>query len=270
MSRFRSPSWPILLLFALAGCDRAAPDPARTLVGERQPEAQQPGAQKDEGRCAELPDATRLGELLRAAPAEGEVGGLAGGRYQWAALVDRRGVLCAVAASSDDPTAVWPGSLGVAKAKAFTANAYSSDKTPLSTARLYTLSQPGHSLWGIGAANPFNPECLLAPGEDDDVGKLCGGTIAFGGGVALYKGSTKIGALGVSGDTACVDHELAKRMRRAMGAEPAAGGGVDDIVYVEADGESLYAHPLCFNTWRDGRKIGDERPARPPAPSAPG
>ena len=59
-------------------------------------------------------------------------------------------------------------------------------------------------------------------------------------------------------------------MRRAMGAEPAAGGGVDDIVYVEADGESLYAHPLCFNTWRDGRKIGDEQPARPSAPSAPG
>ena len=41
-----------------------------------------------------------------------------------------------------------------------TANAFSSDTSALSTARLYTLSLPGHSLWSIANGNPLNPECL--------------------------------------------------------------------------------------------------------------
>lgn len=247
----------LVAMLLLAGCGRSPDLTQDTVPGDG--EDRREVRDKD---CGGLPDAKRLREMLVAAPREGEVGGLAQGRYQWAAVVDRSGRLCAVASSTEDPTRVWPGSLAVAKAKAFTANAYSSDETPLSTARLYTLSQPGHSLWGIGAANPFNPKCLVAPGDTSDVGEICGGTIAFGGGLALYDGSNKVGALGVSGDTACVDHELAKRMRRAGGMDPPAGGGVDDIVYVSADGPSVYAHPLCFNTWRGGKKLGDETPSR--------
>ena len=39
-------------------------------------------------------------------------------------------------------------------AKAYTANAFSTDQVPMSTARLYTMSQPGHSFWGAAAGNP--------------------------------------------------------------------------------------------------------------------
>jgi uncharacterized protein GlcG (DUF336 family) len=196
---------------------------------------------------------------VKQAPALGEAGGLAHGRNQWAAIVNRQGELCAVVVSTDDPTAAWPGSQSIAIAKAVTANAFSSDQTPLSTARLYTLSQPGHSLWGAGAANPFNPLCMSAPGEHAKaVGKLCGGTIVFGGGVPLYKGQTKVGGLGTSGDTACADHEIAKMMREKGGLNPPGGAAADDITYSAADGPSVFTHPLCVNTWRNGKKIGEE------------
>ncbi len=39
------------------------------------------------------------------------------------------------------------------------------------------------------------------------------------------------------------------------------GCGADDITYSSVDGPSLYTHPLCFNTWRNGVKLGDEPPA---------
>jgi hypothetical protein len=32
-------------------------------------------------------------------------------------------------------------------------------------------------------------------------------------------------------------------------------------VFTKADGPSVFAHPLCKNTWRNGKKIGDEPPA---------
>jgi uncharacterized protein GlcG (DUF336 family) len=167
-----------------------------------------------------------------------------------------------VAVSTDDPADPWPGSQAIAKAKAYTANAFSADGSPLSTARLYSMTQPGASLWGLADGNPFDPECLKTPAEHDDVDtRVCGGTITFGGGVPLYRGKTRIGGLGASGDTACADHEIAKRMRAAAGLEPPGGAQADDIVYESADGASIYAHPLCLNTWRNGKKIGDAKPA---------
>lgn len=64
------------------------------------------------------------------------------------AVVNRQGELCVTVVSTDDPAAASPGSQAIARAKAYTANAFSTDTVPLSTARLYTLSQPGHSLRG--------------------------------------------------------------------------------------------------------------------------
>ena len=43
--------------------------------------------------------------------------------------------------------------------------------------------------------------------------------------------------------------------------DPEKGAFADDIIYMIADGPSPYAHPLCANTWRNGRKLGDEAPA---------
>ena len=91
------------------------------------------------------------------------------------------------------------------------------------------------------------------------IGQVCGGTIAFGGGLALYKGQIRA-RLGVSGDTACADHEIPKRVRLAAGLAP-TGLPSDEIVYTAADGPSPFAHPLCPNTFRDGNKIGDESAA---------
>jgi uncharacterized protein GlcG (DUF336 family) len=211
--------------------------------------------------CSDLPSSDDLKRWLRQVPTQGEVGGFAGGRYEWAAIVDREGTLCALAVSSDDPAASWPGSQAIAKAKAYTANAFSSDTTPMSTARLYTMSQPGHSLWGAAAGNPINPKCVSAPHDASGVGEVCGGTIAFGGGVPLYRGQTKVGGLGASGDTPCADHEIAKRLRSAAKLDPEKGAAADDITYSSVDGPSVYSHPLCMNTWRNGQKLGDEAPA---------
>jgi len=211
------------------------------------------------GRCAGLPSTAELQQLVRAAPAQGgDAGGLTGGKFEWAAVVNREGELCAVAVATEDASAAWPGSQGIAKAKAYTANAFSTDTAPLSTARLYTLSQPGHSLWGIAAGNPLSPECLSTPSELAGIGRVCGGTIAFGGGLPLYRDQKRVGGLGVSGDTACADHEIAKRIRRAAKLEPPSGAAADDIIYKTVDPPSVYAHPLCPNTWRNGKKVGEE------------
>jgi uncharacterized protein GlcG (DUF336 family) len=211
--------------------------------------------------CADVPTAADLKTLLQNAPSQnGDAGGLNHGKAMWAALVDRNGELCGLAVSTSDAAATWPGSRGIAIAKAFTANAFSTDTAPLSTARLYTLSQPGHSLWGAANGNPFNAQCEGPPDTTTGLGKVCGGTITFGGGVPLYKGQTRVGGLGVSGDTACADHEIAKRVRQAAGLAP-NGLPSDEIVYTSVDGASPFAHPLCPNTYRDGKKIGDEAAA---------
>jgi len=234
------------------------------------PPETQPGSSADLSRgpqagaapasCRDLPSADNLKKLLRQAPGDGgEAGGLFSGKMMWASVVNRNGEICATAVSTDEPASTWPGSQAIAKAKAYTANAYSTDTLALSTARLYTLSQPGHSLWGVAEPNPFNPACVVSPQDSGKTdGKICGGSIAFGGGLALYRNKTRIGGLGVSGDTACTDHEIAKRVRHEAGLDPEKGEFADDIVFTGTDGPSPFAHPLCANTWRNGKKIGDE------------
>jgi uncharacterized protein GlcG (DUF336 family) len=204
--------------------------------------------------CSSVPSASDLGKFLKAAPDSGEAGGLFHGRAEWAAVVNRNGEICAVVPPSDSTGGYWPGSRAISMAKAFTANGFSTDTAAMSTARLYTFTQPGHSLWGVAQPSPFNPECL-DPNKDI---KICGGAIAFGGGVPLYKNGKIVGGLGISGDTPCADHEIAKRVRHYAGLDPAKGPSVDDIQYSKTDRPSVYTHPLCPNTWRNGQKIGDE------------
>ena len=210
--------------------------------------------------CSGLPGAAELNQLLNdAAAAPGTVGGLFNGTRMWAAVVNRDGEVCAFATSTSDPSQVWPGSQAIAKAKAYTANAFSLDTLALSTARLYTFTQPGHSLWSLGQSNLFSP-AALAPTGGQGGGKhqIAGGLIFFGGGVPLYKDSAIVGGLGVSGDTSCADHEIAKRVRNLAGMNPPGGMLVDDITYSGADGASVFTHPLCLNTWRNGVSIGTE------------
>ena len=248
----------IAILAALLVAQQGAP---RTTEGVAKEKQDVPGERRG-GGCSDLPSADELRKLLKAAPEQGEVGGFASGRFEWAAVVSRSGEVCAVVVSTDDPTAPWPGSQAIAVAKAYTANAFSTDSVPMSTARLYTMSLPGHSLWSAANGNPLNPDCLVKPEDHGkQKGKVCGGTIAFGGGVPLYKGNTRVGGLGASGDTPCADHEIAKRIRDKAGLNPAGGAFADDIQYSKADKASVFTHPLCVHTWRNGKKIGEEPPA---------
>jgi uncharacterized protein GlcG (DUF336 family) len=215
---------------------------------------------KGPANCSGLPTAAELKTNLGDAPGHGgTAGGLFNGTRMWVAVVNRDGKLCAVANSQSDPTQVWPGSQSIAKAKAYTANAFSLDSLPLSTALLYTFTQPGHSLWSLGFANPFDPQALAPTGtQGGGDNQITGGMIFFGGGVPIYKNGKIIGGLGVSGDTSCTDHEIAKRVRDLAGLNPPSGATADDITYSSADGASVFTHPLCPNTYRNGVFIGNE------------
>ncbi len=172
-------------------------------------------------------------------------GGIFKPNRMWAAIVDRQGRLCTVINSNNDP---WPGSRVIAIAKASTANAFSNSGVSLSTATLYAATQPGGSLYGLNNALPFNP-VFDAPGTGQ--GFVPGGVITFGGGLALYQGGQVIGALGVSGDSACADHAIAYRMRKLAALDGIPGGvglnGTDNILYATAGTTPKgFEHPHCF------------------------
>src|SRR5205823_13724524 len=64
--------------------------------------------------------------------------------HYWAVVVNREGVVCAVAFSGPTRDSQWLLSRQIAAAKAFTANGLSLDGAPLSTGQLYPWVQPGH------------------------------------------------------------------------------------------------------------------------------
>jgi uncharacterized protein GlcG (DUF336 family) len=240
-------------------------------------------AYADEGSngCGNLPGHRALQAALDSATAT-EKSGL--NNQMWATIVDRDGVVCAVAFSGVDRGAQWPGSRVISAQKANTANSFSLDASSssngsgqptglvLSTANLYSAVQPGGSLFGLQESNPVNPEVAYrGPSSDygsaDDpmVGHKIGGVNVFGGGLALFGPGQKIlGAVGVSGDTSCADHDISWRVRSNLVLDHLAGvGGVsgdaahpDNIIYditanpsggtgISAGG---FGHPTCINT----------------------
>jgi uncharacterized protein GlcG (DUF336 family) len=170
--------------------------------------------------------------------------------HYWAVVVNRGGVVCAVAFSGPSRDSQWLLSRQIAAAKAFTANGLSLDGAPLSTAQLYPWVQPGapaNPLFGLAAGNPVSAEDAykgtfeqLGTKDDPMIGKRVGGTITFGGGLGLYSGTDAIGGLGLSGDTACADHSTAWRLRKDLGLAPTSGN--DKITLNNASG-----HPHCPN-----------------------
>ena len=171
-------------------------------------------------------------------------GGIFKPNRMWAAVVDRTGHLCSVTKTGD----AWPGSRAIAIAKAETGNDFSNDALALSTANLYAPTQPGGSLYGLNNSNPFNAD-FLAQGSGH--GKVVGGIITFGGGVALYQNGKVIGGLGVSGDSSCADHAIAFRMRALAALDKVPGGvapdGTDNIIYAPAGtAPTGFEQPHCF------------------------
>src|SRR5262249_46840350 len=98
--------------------------------------------------CDDLPSHAALKSALAAARAKAN-GGL--NRDMWGTVVNRDGIVCAVAFTGDNRGDQWPGSRVISAQKANTANAFSLPKLALSTANLFTATQPGGSLFGLQA-----------------------------------------------------------------------------------------------------------------------
>src|SRR5512133_894797 len=241
----------------------------------------------DDAKCAGLPSHAELEAALVAATAT-ETSGL--NNQMWATVVNRDGTVCAVAFTGTHRGAQWPGSRVISAQKASTANAFSLDSSSarngsgqpaglaLSTANLYSAVNPGGSLFGLQHSNPVDTSVAYAgPSErfgtrvDPMVGRRVGGVNVFGGGLALY-GQKHImaGGIGVSGDTSCADHNIAWRVRHALGFDHMAASGSmgavagtsgdaarpDNIIFDVKDNPnggtgvsaSGFGHPKCLNT----------------------
>jgi hypothetical protein len=127
--------------------------------------------------------------------------------------------------------------------------------------------QPGGSLYGLQHSNPVNTDVAYRGnpanyGQPNDpmVGGRIGGVNVFGGGLALYNsGHTLVGALGVSGDSSCADHNIAWRTRHSLNLDympPGVSGDAsrpDNIVYDIVNSPGLpigvsasgWGHPAC-------------------------
>src|SRR6266850_586600 len=171
--------------------------------------------------CAGLPTHDQLEDALDYARAQSN-GGF--NLDMWGTVVNRDGVVCQVAFTGGNRGSQWPGSRVISAQKANTANAFSLPGLALSTADLYAAVQPGGTLYGLQASNPVNEDAAYGGNASDYgttsdymVGKRIGGTNVFGGGLALYDANGRlIGAVGVSGDSSCADHNIAWRTRNNL------------------------------------------------------
>lgn len=238
-------SWCAVALAAIAGTAAAASD------GEN-------GTGAGSARCAALPSHAELKTALTAARQQ-DNGGF--DLDMWGTIVDRDGLVCAVAFTGTNRGAQWPGSRVISAQKANTANAFSLPGLALSTANLYAAVQPGGSLYGLQHSNPVEtlvayrgPAARFGQPNDPMVGMRIGGVNVFGGGLALYNESgTLIGAIGVSGDTSCADHNIAWRTRNALDLDFVPAGvsaaGDDNINYIgvvtDPSLANDFSHPVC-------------------------
>lgn len=202
------------------------------------------------GACADLPSHSEVRAALQTAQSEGN-GGF--GLNMWATLVSRDGIVCSVSFTGEDRGDQWPGSRVISAQKANTANAFSLPDLALSTANLFTAVQPGGFLYGLQHSNPVNTDTAYAGpafnfGQPNDpmVGHVIGGVNVFGGGLAIYgEDGSILGALGVSGDSSCADHNIAWKLRHELGLDTIPGGvgptGDDNIIYTDTG----FSHPEC-------------------------
>ena len=103
-------------------------------------------------------------------------------------VVDRGGRVVGQRSMAD----AWVGSIAIARSKAYTANAFSSNENALTTRSLGALTQPGGPLWNIGNSNRQD------------------GLIEFPGGMPLYRNGELVGGIGVSGDGVEQDENVAE------------------------------------------------------------
>jgi len=226
---------------------------------------------------ANLPTHDQLQAALASAQAQDNKGF---GLDMWATVVDRSGIVRAIAFTGAKEGDQWPASRVISAQKANTANSLSLTNLALSTANLYSAVQPGGSLFGLQESNPVNTDAAYGGNADDYgtvndfmIGKRIGGVNVFGGGLALYDATGAIiGAVGVSGDTSCADHSIAWKTRHALSLDYVPGGvdplaGHDNIVFdIDANGVSPsgWGHPLCPVVPADVKAEGEALPTTDP------
>src|SRR5947209_2619299 len=137
--------------------------------------------------CRGLPEHAVLQSALTKARNDMPNGGF--GLNMWGTIVNRDGIVCAVAFTGADRGDEWPGSRVISAQKANTGNAFSLPGLALSTANLYTAVQPGGSLFGLQESNPVDTDVAYrgnpaAYGQTNDpmIGGRIGGVNVFGAG----------------------------------------------------------------------------------------
>ena len=217
--------------------------------------------------CRDLPSHAELRAALADARAEDNAGF---DLDMWATIVNRDGTVCAVAFTGDTRGDQWPGSRVISAQKANTANAFSLEGLAVSTANLYSLVQPGESLYGLQHSNPVDTDTAYrgnarhyGQANDPMTNRKIGGVNVFGGGVALYDPAGNIlGGLGVSGDTACADHFISWRVRHGLDLHHTPT--VDNIIFditQDANGHPVsasgFGHPHCLDPVAENQVLGD-------------
>jgi uncharacterized protein GlcG (DUF336 family) len=219
---------------------------------------------QSQSQCNGLPSRGALRAALSQAQSE-DNGGFS--LDMWATVVNRDGVVCAVAFTGDHRGDQWPGSRVISAQKANTGNAFSLPGLALSTANLFSAVSPGGSLYGLQHSNPVSTSVAYrgnsanyGKANDPMVGGKIGGINIFGGGFALYNRRGEIvGGLGVSGDSSCADHNIGWKTRHNLQLDYVPGGvsgdasRPDNIVYditsqagqQEGTSTSGWGHPAC-------------------------
>lgn len=212
--------------------------------------------------CSDLPSHADLRQMLQTVV---DGGGNAGvGNQVWGTIVDREGVVCAVAFSGDDRGDQAPGSRMLSAQKAYTANAFSLPRHvgALSSGNLYGMVLEQGSLFGLQFSNSADTGVAYGDqgitgsvtdtyGQTNDpmVGKVIGGVNVLGGGLPLYEKEGIVGGLGVSGDTPCTDHIIAWKVRDAFELDYVPRGVSatkdDNLIIATPVTPNTFAHPTC-------------------------
>ncbi len=163
---------------------------------------------------------------------------------KWATIVDRDGVVCAVASRLDRERR--PGSRDDLSAEGEYRECIQPRQTLLSPRICFPPSNRAVAFRLAGEQPRRDGRCLRGSfsnyGKSNDpmVGRKIGGVNVFGGGLALYNSGRKVvGGVGVGGDTSCADHFIAWRVRKLLnldnvltvGGVSGDGNRPDNIVF---------------------------------------
>ena len=216
----------------------------------------------------------------------------------WATIVAKDGTVCAVAFSGTFPTHQWLASRVISCAKG-----HHGEQPELGSGfrrqhqrqicigngqPLFRGAARG-SLYGLADSNPvaaagaygdridLSTGAFIGPANvatygtlaDPMVGQVIGGINVFGGGLAMFDSTKKVGGVGVSGDTSCTDHMVAWQLRHGLNLDLLATAGIsgaagafsadvshpDNIIWDitpnpnggTGNSASGFGHPTCFN-----------------------